>query len=135
MPTSGGPHATLAAEYVSCLRESLGCKVVSCFVVKPEADERARKASNDWIQKTIHRSGLEGKTDLQLIEGENVEYTLARMGGERDLIVLGATKESVFSSVLFGEIPEKVARYSQSPVMIVKRYEGTVKSIINKIFG
>jgi nucleotide-binding universal stress UspA family protein len=51
------------------------------------------------------------------------------------MIVLGASKEGVFSSVLFGEIPEKVARYSRTPVMIVKRYEGRVKSVIKKILG
>jgi hypothetical protein len=43
--------------------------------------------------------------------------------------------KGVFSSMLFGEIPEKVARYSQTLVMIVKRYEGQVKSIIKRIMG
>ncbi len=41
----------------------------------------------------------------------------------------------MFSNVLFGEIPEKVARYSPSMVMIVQRYEGPVKSLVKRIMG
>jgi nucleotide-binding universal stress UspA family protein len=51
------------------------------------------------------------------------------------MIVLGASREGLFSSVLLGEITERVARHSRKPVMIVKRYEGVVKSLIRKVLG
>lgn len=60
---------------------------------------------------------------------------LARAAGEYDLIVLGVSEEGLFSNVIFGEIAEKVARYSRAPVMIVKRYEGKVKSLVKKVLG
>jgi hypothetical protein len=37
--------------------------------------------------------------------------------------------------VLFGEIPEKIARYSQTPVMIVQQYEGPLKTVVKRILG
>ncbi len=55
--------------------------------------------------------------------------------GDYDLIVLGVSEEGLFSNVLFGEIAERVARFSRAPVMIVKRYEGKVKSIVKKVLG
>ena len=58
-----------------------------------------------------------------------------RAAADYDLLVLGASKEGIFSSVLFGEIPEKVARYSTQPVMIVRRYEGLVKSLVRRVIG
>jgi nucleotide-binding universal stress UspA family protein len=64
-----------------------------------------------------------------------VATTLIRASAAYDLIALGASREGVFSNVLFGEIPEKVARYSKSPVMIVQGYEGQVKSLIKRIMG
>jgi nucleotide-binding universal stress UspA family protein len=64
-----------------------------------------------------------------------VATTLIRGAADYDLIIMGASKEGVFSNVLFGEIPEKVARYSHTPVMIVQRYEGPVKSLINRVMG
>jgi hypothetical protein len=37
--------------------------------------------------------------------------------------------------MLFGEIPEKVARFSPTSVLVVKRYEGMVKNILKKVLG
>jgi nucleotide-binding universal stress UspA family protein len=91
--------------------------------------------SRQWIQKTIRLTDLGGKAKNCLLEGKRVAGTLVKAAADYDLIVMGASREGVFSSVLFGEIPEKVARYCQTPVMIVKRYEGPVKSIVKKVMG
>jgi amino acid transporter/nucleotide-binding universal stress UspA family protein len=135
VPTAGGPHAMLAAEYVGLLRDSTGCEVTCCYVVKPGAGAYDRTVAREWIGKTIRLTGLEGKVSVKLIEGRKVATALVKAGADCDLIVLGASKEGVFSSVLFGEIPEKVARYSRTPVMIVQRYEGVVKSIVKRVMG
>jgi amino acid transporter/nucleotide-binding universal stress UspA family protein len=135
IPTAGGPHATLAAELVARYREAYGYEVSCCYVVPSDANEYQREMAREWVRKTIRITGLEGKAQVQLIEGKRIAEALVRAGEEYDLIVLGASKEGIFSSVLFGEIPEKVARYSQTPVMIVKRYEGPLKTIVKRIMG
>jgi len=135
MTTSGGPHATLAAEYIGILHDAEGCEVNCCYVVQPNASEEERETARQWIRKTVHLTHLEGKGEPRLLEGRRVATTLVRAGSEYDLIALGASREGLFSNVLFGEIPEKVARYSQTPVMIVQRYEGRVKSLVKKIMG
>jgi amino acid transporter/nucleotide-binding universal stress UspA family protein len=133
--TAGGPHATLAAEYVGIYRDAEGYEVTCCYVVEPNADEDDREKARQWIQKTIHLTNLEGKADVRLLEGKKVATTLIRAAEDYDLIALGASREGMFSNVLFGEIPEKVARYSHTPVMIVQRYEGPVKSLIKRVMG
>ena len=35
----------------------------------------------------------------------------------------------------FAEIPEKVARFSSASVLVVKRYEGRVRSLLKRAFG
>jgi nucleotide-binding universal stress UspA family protein len=135
IPTAGGPHAGFAAEYVSLLHREYGTAVSCCYVVGEGASPVEKETALEWIDKTIHRTGLEGAVDRRLVEGKKVASALVKAAGDFDMIVLGASKEGVFSSVLFGEIPEKVARYSRTPVMIVKRYEGRVKSVIKKILG
>ena len=49
--------------------------------------------------------------------------------------MLGAAREPMFRRVLFGEIPEKVARYSPASVLVVKQYEGRVRSVFKRVFG
>ena len=135
IPTAGGPHATLASEYVGILKEHLDCEVSCCYVIPPDADEHTRAGAREWIAKTIHRTRLEGRSEAVLLEGRRVAPTLVKAAADYDLIVLGASKEGVFSSVLFGEIPEKIARYSRTPVMIVKRNEGAVKTLVKRVMG
>jgi nucleotide-binding universal stress UspA family protein len=133
--TAGGPHAALAAEYVGIYLDTGGCEVTCSYVVEPDAAEDDRKKAHRWIQKTIRPTPLEGKAETRLLEGRKVATTLIRAAADYDLIALGASKEGLFSNVLFGEIPEKIARYAHTPVMIVQRYEGPVKSFIKKIMG
>jgi amino acid transporter/nucleotide-binding universal stress UspA family protein len=133
--TAGGPHASLAAEYVGIYHDAEGYEVTCCYVVEPNAGKEARETARQWIQKTIRLTNLEGKADMRLLEGRKVATTLVRAAPDYDLIALGASKEGVFSNVLFGEIPEKVARYSKTPVMIVQRYEGPVKSLVKRVMG
>jgi len=135
IPTAGGPHAALAAEFVNLYQEAYGYKVSCCYVVPPDASGHQRETARNWIRKTIRATGLEGKVEIRLIEGKRVAEALVKAAREYDLVVLGASKEGIFSSVLFGEIPEKVARYSQTPVMIVKQYEGPLKTVVKRILG
>jgi amino acid transporter/nucleotide-binding universal stress UspA family protein len=135
IPTAGGPHATLAAEFVGMYHDAYGCDVNCCYVISPGADEHTREQAMQWMHKTVRLTGLSGKVTMRLVEGKKVATALIKAAADYDLIVLGASKEGVFSSVLFGEIPEKVARYSPVPVMIVRRYEGAVKSIVKKVMG
>jgi nucleotide-binding universal stress UspA family protein len=133
--TAGGPHATLAAEYIGIYHEREGYEVTCGYVVEPNAGEEEREKARQWIEKTIRLTNLEGKAGMHLMEGKKIATTLIRAAADYDLIALGASREGVFSNVLFGEIPEKVARYAQTPVMIVQRYEGPVKSIVKRIMG
>ena len=133
--TAGGPHATLAAEFVGIYQDADEYDVTCCYAVEPGAGAEDREKALQHIQETIHLTNLEGKAKACLLEGKKVATTLIREAENYDLIILGASKEGIFSNVLFGEIPEKVARYSHTPVMIVQRYEGPVKSFIKRIMG
>ena len=104
-------------------------------MVEPNAGEDDRDTAHQWIQKTIRLTNLEGKVDMRLLEGKKVATTLIRAAADYDLIALETSREGVFSNVLFGEIPEKVARYAHTPVMIVQRYEGPVKSLAKRVMG
>ncbi len=135
IPTAGGPHALLAAEFVADYQRAYGSRVACCYVVDEHPDEHRRQQADEWIDKTVHRTGLEGEIEHRIIESPRVATGLAQAAGDYDLIVLGASKEGIFSSVLFGDIPERVARQADTPVMIVRRYEGVMKTVVKKVMG
>jgi len=75
------------------------------------------------------------KVEKHLIESRSIAGGIARASRDYDLVVIGAAREPLFRKILFGEIPEKVARFSPTTVLVVKKYEGVVKSILKKIMG
>lgn len=134
-PTAGGPHARMAAELLGILKESFAMEVTAGYVVPPGATPRERTEAARWIDKTLAR--VDGSLDARkdLIEAETVAGGLALASREYDLVVIGAAKEPLFRQMLVGEIPEKVARHSPASVLVVKRYEGTVRTWVKKLLG
>jgi amino acid transporter/nucleotide-binding universal stress UspA family protein len=134
-PTAGGPHAQLAAEYLSDLATSLDLRVTASYVVPPDATQRERDAGLQWIDKTLTHVSTSLDAEKALIESKSIAGGIALASRDYDLVVIGAAKEPLTRKVLFGETPEKVARYSPTSVLVVKRYEGIVKSLLKKVLG
>ena len=53
----------------------------------------------------------------------------------RDLIIMGAPEEGLVRRALFGDIPEQIAKAVDVPIILTKRYTGSVKSWFQKFFG
>lgn len=134
-PTAGGPHARLAAEVLNVLAPALGMEVTACYVVPPDATDEVRRQAMTWIDKTLAAMQVEVPVTKKLIESTSIAGGIARESRDYDLVVLGAAREPFLSQVVFGEIPEKVARFSPASVLVVKRYEGRVRSLLKRALG
>jgi amino acid transporter/nucleotide-binding universal stress UspA family protein len=134
-PTAGGPHARLAAEMLNVLAPAFGMSVTACYVVSPDATEVERREAERWIGKAIESLAIDIPVERKLIEATSVAGGIAKESRDYDLVVLGAAREPFLSQVMFGEIPEKVARYSPADVLVVKRFEGQVRSLLKRALG
>ncbi|MFQ5690513.1 MAG: amino acid permease [Gemmatimonadota bacterium] len=134
-PTSGGPHARLAGEYLGILARAGGMEITTCHVVSPAASREERIEAERWMARTAYRLGEDVPVTRQLIDATSVADGIAEASRDYDLVVLGAAREPWFQKVLFGKIPEKVARVSPASVLVVKRYEGKVKSLLKRLLG
>jgi amino acid transporter/nucleotide-binding universal stress UspA family protein len=134
-PTAGGPHARLAAEMLNVLAPAFGMEVTACHVISPDATPEDRRQAESWIDKTLEQMQVDVPVERKLIEATSIAGGIAKESRDYDLVVLGAAREPVLSQVIFGEIPEKVARYSPASVLVVKRYEGRVRSLLKRALG
>ena len=134
-PTAGGTHARLAAEMLNTLAPAFGMEVTVCYVVEPGATEETRRQAHVWIEKTLEILQVDIDVERKLVEATSVAGGIAMESRDYDLVVLGAAREPYLSQVMFGEIPEKVARYSPASVLVVKRYEGHVRSWLKRALG
>jgi nucleotide-binding universal stress UspA family protein len=134
-PTAGGPNAQLAADLLNAFSRQFEMDVTTGYVVPPGATSEERASARRWIDKTMTHVRVDVPVDKKLIESTSVAAGLAKASRDFDLVIIGAAKEPLFRKILLGEIPEKVARFSPASVLVVKRYEGPVKSIIKRILG
>jgi len=135
LPTAGGPHARLAATTMNEIAPAFDMKVTAGYIVPPRASAEQKQEADARLDETLQLLDKVAGRKKELIESKGIAGGIARAGREYDMIVIGAAKEPFFRKVLFGEIPEKVARYSPSAVMVVKQYEGPIKSILKRLLG
>jgi amino acid transporter/nucleotide-binding universal stress UspA family protein len=135
LPTAGGPHARLAAEFLGILAQAEHMSITACYVVPPDASREERDQADVWIEKTLERFTNGGGVEKLLIESGSVAGGIAKASKDYDLVVLGAAKEPLFRRVLVGDIAAKVVRYSPASVMLVKRYEGRLRSVLKRLLG
>jgi amino acid transporter/nucleotide-binding universal stress UspA family protein len=53
----------------------------------------------------------------------------------RDLIIMGAPEEGLVRRAFFGDLPQQIAKETDRPLILTKRYTGHVKSWFQKLFG
>jgi nucleotide-binding universal stress UspA family protein len=135
LPTAGGPNAQLAASVLSALAAAHDMTVTAGHVLPPGATDEQRENARKYLDITLERLDSSIDREERIIESRSIAGGIAKAGRDYDLVVIGAAKEPLFRKMLFGEIPEKVARFSPSNVMVVKQYEGPVKSILKRILG
>jgi nucleotide-binding universal stress UspA family protein len=134
-PTAGGAHAQLAAEMLNSLAPAFDLEVTACYVTPPGASAEQRQMADRWIRKTVERLDAGVDVERRIIEATSIAGGIAMESRSFDLVVLGAAREPYLQQVVFGEIPEKVARFSPASVLVVKRYEGQMRSLLKRALG
>jgi len=135
LPTAGGPNAKLASKVLGAIAKKLNMVVTAGHIIPEGSSQKQRDDAEICMDETLINLDQSIKRKKKIIESKSIAAGIAKTSREFDLVVIGAAKEPFFRKMLFGEIPEKVARYSPNSVLVVKKYEGVVKSIIKKIFG
>ncbi len=122
MPTAGGKHAIQAEQYAASLVRANNGSMTFCSVVPPNASESTAAGTQKMLNKAIER--VSGKNDLEvkstIIKNNSVTQGILEESRNYDAIMVGAT-EHRFKKILFGSIPEVIAKESLKTVVLVKK--------------
>ena len=135
LPTAGGPNARLASTVLNAIARDLKLTVTAGYIIHEDALPEQIKIGNQSIETTLNNLDSSIEHSKKIIKSKSIAGGIAKASRDFDLVVIGAAKEPLFNKMLFGEIPEKVARFSPTSVLVVKRYEGIVKNILKKVLG
>ncbi len=140
VPTAGGPNAPLAIRLALLLSKEYDAQVSTIYIAPTSATEEDILEGDRRIEQSIRAMkeqakdlpGLEDEKDGfesvpidgHVVKASSVVAGIAETGADNDLVFIGVTEESLLDQVLFGNIPEQVARDCPTPVVMVKRYRG-----------
>ncbi|TKJ30120.1 MAG: hypothetical protein CEE40_06220 [Chloroflexi bacterium B3_Chlor] len=120
VPTSGGPHAPIAAQVALKLAKLYGAQVTVLYVCREGALPEDRQHGLEMIAQTVRGLETDGLVKPKVITAPGVVSGILAEARNHDLMLLGASGEGLFDRFLFGTIPERIASRSPVPVMIAR---------------
>lgn len=136
VPTAGGPNSSLAIELaISQARQynivnGIHPHIIALYVAR-SGDPRLVEVGRRILARATARHDY--PIESKIVSAPTILEGILRHAEESSLVVLGATQEGFFEQILFGALPEQVVRDCPKTVMIVKRYQGPVKSWIQRL--
>lgn len=136
LPTAGGEHARCGKEYLASFARSRGAELTVCSVASPDAGDEAVAEITRRLDDDVARisNGGEISVDAEVIRHKSVNVGVLREAKNYDAVVIGATGHSAYQAILFGSIPETIAKRSDGPVILVKHHD-PVKALLRRVIS
>lgn len=122
VPTAGGPNAPLAARLALDLARIWRAQVVGLTVLREEENHDAEAQARQWIAATFAGLPDAEEVEAQLVRSKRpvAEALIAEANRNYDLVILGASNESLLDRFLFGDIPQQVAEGTTTAAIMVR---------------
>ena len=136
LPTAGGEHAQCAEQYAHSLAKANGGSLTVCQVVSDNSTSEQVTFSKDNLTKALDRLGAKNGIEIkqELINNNSVVNGIATEAKKHDAVMIGAAGKSIYPQILFGNIPEEIAKKTDKTVIVVKHFH-PVKALIGKVIG
>ena len=122
LPTAGSVHARKAGGYALGLTEGGGGVLTLGGVVPANASERKRADKEKWLAEERAEMHEGAAVETRTMAGGVVE-TIVAAADEYDAVMVGASGDSFSSRIVFGTIPERVAREAPGTVIVLKSHD------------
>ena len=122
LPTAGGQHATRAEEYAASIARANGGSLTFCSVLSPNAGQPIVEGTEKILEQAVERVSKENRIEVKckIVKNGSINNGILAESKNYDAIILGAT-EHRFRKILFGSIPQIIAKESLKTVVLVKR--------------
>lgn len=122
VPSAGGPNAKMALRLLPALATLSDEPEVSLCAIAASDTKKALLQRQLRQQSGILKQSLNRTAKTQVLVAENIPETILQLSHQcrSDVIILGASREGLFSHVINGNIPIEVAHKSDSAILLVQ---------------
>ncbi|MFC1555835.1 amino acid permease, partial [candidate division KSB1 bacterium] len=134
LPTAGGEHARCAEQYAASLVRLYDGAITVCGVIPPNASEEMMQNVTDRLDQAKERILETHEIDVKskIIQHSSVSVGIIKESENYDAVALGAAGRSIYPKILFGSIPESIAKHCNKPVFLVKHFD-PLKSLFGRV--
>ena len=68
-----------------------------------------------------------------LVKAKSITSGILKLAEEYDACMIGAAKEGLMQQILFGSIPERIAKKSHHTLIMVKKHQSALQNIISRM--
>jgi APA family basic amino acid/polyamine antiporter len=137
LPTAGGPHAERAEEYVADIARLVGGSLTLCAVVRPDDPPERVRSEEARLKRNAERitadAGL-ASVDTRLIRHRSAVAGILEAAEDHDGIAIGAAGPSFSERVIFGSVPDQVARRFKRTVIVIRRHH-RVEALVKRVMA
>ena len=139
MPSLGGPHAKFAGETAGIIAQTFNGKIRVVYVA---AKKEAKKLDpEEKLKNIISLLDIPGNIPVKsgVIYAESalpqaIAYQIIQESQDFGCIMLTSARAKIFREMLFGNVPEIVARNSSKSLILVKHHQAIIEPILSFIY-
>jgi nucleotide-binding universal stress UspA family protein len=133
LPTAGGEHAQCAEQYALAMLKDYHGTLTVCQVAFPGMDEtRSKETLKEAEERLATAKGV--TIESKLIQSDSISMGIGKESENYDAVMVGAAGKSIYPQIMFGNIPEEIARNTNRTVIVVKHYH-PVKALLGRVVG
>jgi len=108
--------------------------VTVCQVAAPGGDQSIGEQNLERALERLNTNTEEVKISSTLIHSDSVTGGIVKEAEKYDAVMVGAAGQSIYPQIMFGNIPEEIARKTNRTVIVVKHYH-PVKALLGRVVG
>ncbi len=125
LPSGGGPHAQAAELFGGGLAKAVNGTITVMRVVTEknlsEEEQHEEKVKLEQSKKRIEEAcAIDVKS--KMVQHPHISAAIKDESAAFDTVIIGATRKSMYYNVLFGTIPETLAKELDTNILLVKHY-------------
>ncbi len=134
IPVSSIRYAILSLKMAEALRRDQDTPIVLFHATYQEDTEAVeRRLQNDLLK--VKDEITPERYRVLVRKTTSVLGAILTEIQHRDLVIMGAPEEGLVRRALFGDVPVRIAKETEVPLILTKKYTGHVKSWFQKFFG
>jgi len=103
-------------------------------IIPPESSDKPKKNKNGILNRFEGAPKIDPEK-IMIERSSDIAGTILKYSKKYDLLILNTPRESIFKMLFVGNKVQYIAKKSITPVLLVKIYEGRIRTMLQKIFG